>query len=95
MVGGITFDSKKEATRWSELVQLQRDGKISGLIRQKRFRLVVNTHLICIYVADYVYWENGLRVVEDCKSPVTSKLPIYCLKRKLMAAVFGITIRES
>lgn len=39
-VGGITFDSKKEARRYQELCLLLRAGKISGLELQKRFELI-------------------------------------------------------
>lgn len=39
-VGGITFDSVKEARRYSELILLQRAGKIKDLRRQVRFELI-------------------------------------------------------
>lgn len=93
-VGGILFDSKKEAARWVELLDLQRAGRISCLTRQVRFRLKVNGMLVCSYVADFVYIERGRRVVEDVKSPLTRKLPVYVLKKKLMLAVWGVTISE-
>jgi hypothetical protein len=41
-----------------------------------------------------VYLEGGGRVVEDVKSPVTRRLPVYRLKRRLLAALYGIVIRE-
>lgn len=37
---GITFDSKKEARRYSQLKMLQQAGQISGLELQKSFELV-------------------------------------------------------
>lgn len=38
-IDGITFDSKKEAQRYSELKILERGGKISQLVLQPRFEL--------------------------------------------------------
>lgn len=40
VVDGIEFDSKKEARRYSELMLLQRAGKISGLQLQVDFELI-------------------------------------------------------
>ena len=39
-VNGITFDSKKEAKRYAELLLLERAGAISDLKRQVRFELI-------------------------------------------------------
>lgn len=39
-VGGIQFDSKKEAARYSELVLLERAGRIQNLQRQVKFVLI-------------------------------------------------------
>lgn len=91
---GITFDSVKEANRYADLVLLQRAGKISELARQVPFQIDVNGQSICRYVADHVYVENGERIVEDVKSPITRKLPEYRLKNKLLRAVHGVAIRE-
>jgi hypothetical protein len=47
------------------------------------------------YVADFVYNENGKKVVEDtkgCKEGITYNY--FVLKRKLMLHVHGIRIRE-
>lgn len=44
----------------------------------------------CFYVADFVYYENGKLVVEDCKGCVTE---VFKLKKKLMLWVHGIRIR--
>lgn len=45
------------------------------------------------YYADFVYWQDGKRVVEDVKSPAT-KTAMYILKRKLLLYVHGIRIKE-
>lgn len=46
-----------------------------------------------VYIADFVYYENGKKVVEDTKSEVT-KTKDYIIKRKLMLYVHGIKIKE-
>lgn len=40
IVDGITFDSKHEAQRWTELKLMERAKKISGLQRQVKFVLI-------------------------------------------------------
>lgn len=97
-VAGITFDSKKEANRYRELVLLERAGRLSNLQRQVKFELIpsqrVNGKVVeraCTYVADFVYLENGRKVVEDTKGFKTKD---YIIKRKLMLWVHGIQIKE-
>jgi len=72
-VDGHRFASKAEARRWGELRQLLRAGKISDLELQPRFvlqeafiRSGVKVRAVT-YVADFEYFENGKRVVEDVK----------------------------
>ena len=45
----------------------------------------------CAYYADFVYYENGVRIVEDAKGVRTDD---YVIKRKLMLLIHGIEIRE-
>lgn len=45
----------------------------------------------CVYVADFVYTENGQTVVEDVKGMKTKD---YIIKRKLMLYVYNIRIKE-
>ena len=45
----------------------------------------------CVYIADFVYKEDGRQVVEDTKGVRTAD---YIIKRKLMLWVYGIKIRE-
>jgi hypothetical protein len=93
-IDGIRFDSKKEARRWFELVSLQRQGKISGLVRQVTIPIRVNDVVVCRYRADAKYIENGKIIVEDTKSKITKTNPVYRLKKKLLAATLDIEIRE-
>ena len=91
-VDGKKFDSKAEAQRYLVLKQLQAAGEISGLKRQVRYALVVSGMLICHYVADFVYFDAEMReVVEDVKGFSTKD---YKLKKNLMKACLGITLRE-
>ena len=98
-VNGITFDSKREAARYSELLLLLRAGKISALRRQEKFVLIPAQRDTagkviereCSYKADFAYIENGETVVEDVKGMRTKE---YIIKRKLMLYRYGIRIRE-
>lgn len=72
----------------------QAAGRIAALRCQVRFKLVVNGVKVAVYVCDFLYVQNGVRVVEDVKSEMTAKLPTYRLKRSLMKACHGIDIRE-
>ena len=95
---GIAFDSKKEARRYSELLLLKRAGVITDLQMQVPFVLIpsqrINGKVVereCKYIADFVYTENGKKVVEDTKGMKTDK---YIIKRKLMLYIHGIQIKE-
>ena len=48
----------------------------------------------CEYIADFVYKENGVEIVEDTKSEATRKKESYIVKRKAMLYLKGIRIRE-
>jgi hypothetical protein len=85
------FDSKREYARWCELKIMQRAGLITDLRRQVPYDLRVNGLLVCRYVADFVYEENGETVVVDVKGIRTD---VFVLKRKLMKAVYNIEIQE-
>lgn len=94
-VDGVRYDSKKEAARHAELLLLERSGAISNLARQVRIPLVVNGKLVCTFVPDHVYVENGQEVIEDTKSPITRKHPVYRIKVKLLEALTGQKVRET
>lgn len=91
-VDGISFDSTKEARRYGELKILQSAGFIKELTRQVSYDLVVEGVHICTYRSDFEYLENGIKVVEDAKGMRTD---IYLIKRRLMLALYGITIKET
>ena len=89
---GYTFASKGEAERYSHLVMMERAGKIQHLRRQVPYRLVVEGTLVCRYIADFVYFQDGKRIIEDFKGVRT---PEYKLKAKLFRALTGVKIRET
>ena len=95
---GMTFDSQKEYRRFCELRLLERAGKVTDLQRQVKFELIPSQRIggkvverACNYIADFVYTENGKKVVEDTKGFKTTD---YIIKRKLMLWVHGIRINE-
>lgn len=98
---GIEFDSIKECQRYCELMLMQRAGVISDLQTQVKFELLpsqkvefpdgVAKERSVTYIADFVYKQNGLTVVEDTKG---YKTPEYIIKRKLMLYIHNIRIRE-
>ncbi|CAJ3167824.1 gp72 [Burkholderia pseudomallei] len=99
---GIRFDSKRERSRWFELIKQQDVGLISGLRRQVEFELIArqrrsdgSIERAVKYVADFTYRNSaGELVVEDVKSAITRKNKDYVIKRKLMLREHGITIQE-
>lgn len=92
-VDGITFASRREATRYAELVIELKAGEIEELVLQKPFSLDVNGVHICDYIADFVYRRNGTLVVEDVKSSPT-RTALFIMKRQLMLAIHHIEIAE-
>lgn len=93
----VTFHSKAEAERWDVLKAMEERGEISHLLRQVKYSLSVwrdgedDDEHICDYIADFVYLENNRAIVEDVKG---YRDAVYKLKKKLMLACHGITIRE-
>ena len=93
-VDGKKFDSTKESKRYLELKSMVERGEISELHEQVKFTFAHNGVKICSYIADFTYSKNGKEVVEDVKSEMTKKLPVYKMKKKMMVAFFGIEINE-
>lgn len=91
-VDGIVFDSKREAMRYATLKHAERAGMIRNLELQPKFDLTVNGVKIGSYRADFIYFEDDQRVVEDSKGCRTA---VYKLKKKLMLALYNIRIKET
>lgn len=91
---GMTFASKAEADRYCDLRMLALAGRVTELVCQPVFPLMINGHTVCRYIADFQYIdEDGNKIIEDVKSKPT-KTPIYRLKKKLMLAILGLSITE-
>ena len=106
---GLKFDSKKEAKRYSELILLERAGKIKNLQAQVKYELIPNQRDMSgrvieravVYIADFVYTDISTPVhrlvVEDVKGYRNAKggaYALYVIKRKLMLHKYGIRITE-
>ncbi len=93
-IDGHRFPSQKEGRRYQELQLLARAGAIANLELQPRFPLVVNGAKICEYRADFQYFDHAkcATVIEDCKG---FKTPDYRIKKKLVKAIYSISILET
>lgn len=84
IIDGITFDSNKEAKRYTVLRSLRDGGYIKDLKLQVPFELIPKQsgERSVKYIADFVYYdiEKQIHVVEDVKG---FKTDVYKLKRKL------------
>lgn len=103
-IDGFTFDSKKEAKRYTELKLLEAGGVIERLELQPRFDIVIGGIPVKMrsarypngrqlkYVGDFKYFDTqlGRQVIEDVKGHRTE---VYKLKKALMEAM-GHTITE-
>lgn len=75
------------------LIPAQREpdtvGKRGGTIKGKMLERE------CAYIADFVYKQNGVEIVEDVKGYRDSTAyALFTIKRKLMLWVHGIKIKE-
>lgn len=90
-VDGFTFDSKKEAKRYLELKQMEKDGLIHNLQLQVPFELIPPFEIEIDgkkrkrrrmeYIADFVYYINNTKIVEDVKG---RKTEVYKIKKKIL-----------
>lgn len=85
---GHLHDSKREAIRCNELHLMQRAGEIRSLQTQVKFELLparkydnMPNERKVEYIADFVYAQNGVTVIEDSKGHRTKD---YIIKRKLL-----------
>ena len=96
-VDGHVFDSVLESERYKQLKLLQRAGEIKNLrlqvpfVLQEGFRKNNKTYQKVQYIADFVYEENGLTIVEDTKG---LKTEAFRIKQKLFEKQYpDLTIR--
>ena len=92
-VDGIKFASRAEAARWVDLKQMEREGKITGLVRQKRFALHApqadSDSRIGAYVCDFAYFAGPDWIIEDVKGMRT---PLSDWKIRHTELQYGIKI---
>lgn len=109
-VDGYVFDSRAEASHYSELKMREKAGEIFDLELQPRFECKVSNKLICTYIADFRYkeWTGEMLVTSGIggKKIATKdfeiviidvkgmKTPVYRLKKKLVEALYDIEIKE-
>lgn len=91
---GYTFDSKKEAGRYQDLVLLQEAGEIKGLVvKPEPYSFDYQGRHICKYYPDFYYVEGNLGIVEDVKGGPRTQ--VFRIKAKLMLAFYNIKVRET
>jgi hypothetical protein len=98
VINGITFDSRAEARRYSQLLFKNAHGEIQNLELQPVFVLAPSVKLArstrakpaLRYRADFRYTENGQVFVEDVKGMLT---PEFKIKEHLMKSLFDIDLR--
>lgn len=96
-VNGITFDSKKEAKRYTYLIEKQQNGEIHDLNVHVKFELIpkLDKERACNYYADFTYLnKNNELIVEDVKGSKRTITDVYKIKRKLMLYKYGIKVKE-
>lgn len=92
-VDNLSFDSKAEAKRYSELVILEKAGEIKNLVTQPRYLLQDGFYhegkkiQAIYYVADFEYSDKfNVLHVEDVKG---MKTEVYKIKRKFFLKKYG------
>jgi len=93
-----SWDSKRERARWDQLRALETAGQIQELRKKVPYELVPASMKDgkrlrpIVYIADFVYIENGQKIVEDSKG---FRPKLYLLKKRLMWEKYGIDILET
>jgi hypothetical protein len=97
MVNGVRFDSQAEAKRWIELRELEKQGLISHLERQPKFKFVINGQKVVSrserypngrqvsWKGDFAYFDGKNRIVEDVKGFRTKE---FILKKAFVEAIW-------
>jgi hypothetical protein len=107
VLDGIRFDSMREGARYLDLKILVAAGQIRDLELHPRYPLSVVELFRCgdcppwiiahcgVYTADFRYVDaaTGEVIVEDTKSGPT-RTTAYRLRKRIVEAIHGVTIRE-
>ena len=73
VVNGIKFDSKAEASRYSQLCLMLRSGKIKAFSRQPSFIISEADGKVLRYRPDFIVWDGSKVWVEDVKGFSTAE----------------------
>ena len=95
MAGIVHFPTKKEAEAYCRENGIPLASICKSTPRYEPVYKLLTIEQNAVYTADFVYIEDGVRVVEDCKSDYTRREADYILRRKLMLHVHGIKIVET
>ena len=90
-IDGILFASKREATRYAELILMVKAGIICELETQPRFDVLINGIKVITYHADFRYRDpkTGAYTVEDTKSSGTKKDEAFAIRKRCVEAYYG------
>jgi len=82
---------------------MEKDGEIKNLRLQPVFKFEIEGKPLKTnkkgakqlkYIADFEYTKsNGEKIIEDVKSKITEKLPVFTYKKALMWTIYGIDIK--
>lgn len=101
IIGGLKFDSKKEADYYVRLVLQQRarneSDRVEHIELQPKFDIIVNDVKIGFYKADFrVKYADGAEKIIDVKGlKQGSAYQLFRLKKKLVEALYNIVIIEA
>ena len=84
VVDGITFDSAKEARRYTELKWRQMAGEISDLECHPKYELYAGIR----YTPDFRYTENGVTVCEDVKGGKATQTRDFVMRWKMAKELY-------
>lgn len=91
---GQVFKSILESAFYNRMWVLQRAGEVKLIEREVRYELIVNGVFIAAYMLDFrITYSDGRIEYVDCKSTAT-KTPLYLMKKQLMLALYGISLKE-
>ncbi len=95
VIDNIAFDSLAEGRRYQELKLLLASREITALDIHPCYPLTVNGVAVSRYTPDFRYRErDGALVVEDVKGGKATKTRDYVMRKKLMLALYDITVVE-
>lgn len=95
-VDGIWFRSKAEAQYYIGLKWREKAGQVTNVKRQVRYKLAIEGRLICEYVSDFEFDEDGKHHVVDVKGwKAGGAYRLFQIKAALMKIIHGIEVEEA